>query len=100
MKILLNKPRFRTKIVLFDYDWTLVKPKTGGTFPKDIDDWQWLRPNVPDIIKNYYYNGYGIYIVSNQSKEWKVTQIINVLSLLNIQLKSNNYFLTNIGLIS
>lgn len=84
MKILLNKPRFRTKIVLFDYDWTLVKPKTGGTFPKDIDDWQWLRPNVPDIIKNYYYNGYGIYIVSNQSKEWKVTQIINVLSLLNI----------------
>ncbi len=28
--------------VIFDVDWTLTKPKTGGTFRESADDWQWL----------------------------------------------------------
>jgi bifunctional polynucleotide phosphatase/kinase len=84
-------PRFRSKILFIDYDWTIVKPKlnTAGNqsiFPKDISDWIWLRPSVPSIIKNYYDKGYAIYIVTNQSKKWKIDQIIEVMTLLKIPL--------------
>lgn len=82
----LNKPRFRSRIVILDYDWTLVKPKSGNTFPKDVDDWVWLRPNVPNIVKDLYKKGYGIYVFTNQSKEWKKDQIISALSELDIPL--------------
>ena len=86
MKIEIKKPRFRSRIAMFDYDWTLVKPKSGGTFPKDIDDWVWLRENVPEVIKKYYQQGFGIYIFTNQSKEWKKTQIQKALETLDIPL--------------
>lgn len=84
MIIKLLKPRFRNKILFLDFDWTLVKPKTGHTFPKDIDDWQWLRANVPLIITDYYKHGYAIYIVTNQSKLWKIDQVKKVCESLQI----------------
>ena len=36
----------QTKMASFDYDWTLVKPKNDRTFPKDIDDWEFLYSNT------------------------------------------------------
>lgn len=80
----LNGFRFRSKVVAFDFDWTLVRPQNGRKFPKDVSDWEWLRPNVPDVIKQYYKKGWCIVIFTNQSKEWKVEQVRVVLSSLNI----------------
>jgi bifunctional polynucleotide phosphatase/kinase len=77
----INKPRFRSKLAIFDFDWTLVKPKNGNTFPKYVDDCTWLNPNVSEVIKSYYKKGYGIYIITNQSKKWKQDQITNVMTL-------------------
>jgi bifunctional polynucleotide phosphatase/kinase len=82
--IKLNKFRNRSKIAAFDFDWTLVRPKTGGTFPKDADDWEWLRPSVPKVLKHYYDKGYSIFVFTNQTKDWKKTQIENALSTLDI----------------
>lgn len=82
--IVLNNFRHRKKVASFDYDWTLVKPKSGGTFPKDVNDWEWLRKDIPKIIKSYYEKGYSILIFTNQSKVWKVDQIRNVLKTLDI----------------
>lgn len=42
--------RFRQKIAMFDYDWTIVKPITNGTFSKDVNDWMWITPKVPNVI--------------------------------------------------
>lgn len=83
MLVKIAKPRFRSKIACFDYDWTLVCPKNGRTFPKDVDDWQWLRENVPNVVKDFYKKGYGIYIFTNQSKAWKKDQIVNSLTSLD-----------------
>lgn len=95
----LKKPRHRSKVAIIDFDWTICKPKNNKTFPYDIDDWQWLRPNVPDVIKDLYKNGFAICIANalsslcevgsatNQSKPWKHTQIINALTTLDIPLK-------------
>jgi len=63
---------------------TLVKPKSNHTIPKNIEDWTWLRPNVPNILQSYYAKGYSIIIFTNQSKPWKIDQIKEVLGLLNI----------------
>ncbi len=41
--IKLNKPRFRSRIALIDYDHTLVVPSSGGTFPKNVEDWMWTH---------------------------------------------------------
>lgn len=72
------------KIASFDFDWTLVKPKDNRKFPKSVDDWEWLFPNIPSIIKQLYNDGHIIVIFTNQSKEWKKEQIINVCKTLDI----------------
>jgi len=80
----INEPEFREKIVGLDYDWTLVNPKQGKTFPKDIDDWEWFSPNVPEKLKKYYDDGFMLVIFTNQSKKWKYEQIKQVIETLNI----------------
>uniref|UniRef100_A0A6C0IT37 Uncharacterized protein n=1 Tax=viral metagenome TaxID=1070528 RepID=A0A6C0IT37_9ZZZZ len=72
------------KVASFDFDWTLVKPKDNRKFPKSVDDWQWLYPSVPYIIKQLYNDGHIIVIFTNQSKPWKKEQIINVCKTLDI----------------
>lgn len=79
-----KKPRHRQKMAMFDYDWTLVKPKQGRKFPKDADDWMWWSPNVPEVLKKYYEDGYALYVFTNQTKAWKKDHIMNSLSSLNI----------------
>jgi bifunctional polynucleotide phosphatase/kinase len=80
----LNNADHREKMAAFDYDWTLVSPKGGKTFPTDIHDWEWLYPNIPDRIKQYYADGFMIVIFTNQSKDWKHEQIQLVTATLNI----------------
>ena len=80
----IQKPRFRKKLAMFDFDWTLVKPLDGRRFPKNVDDWQWLQPNVPDVLRSYYQKGFAIVIFTNQSKPWKAEQIHAALTSLAI----------------
>ena len=80
----INDAQIKAKIAAFDYDWTLVSPKDGKTFPKDVDDWKWLYPNIPEELKRYNDDGYTIVIFTNQSKPWKHTQIENVAKSLDI----------------
>ena len=82
----INSATIRGKMASFDYDWTMVNPKDGKTFPTSIDDWQWMYPNVPEKIKQYYEDGYMIVVFSNQSKKWKCEQIEMVMKQLEIPL--------------
>ena len=80
----IGKFRFRKKIAAFDYDHTIIKPKSSAVIPKDFNDWTWLRPNVPNILQKIYEKGYCIMIFTNQSKDWKIEQIKFVLEKINI----------------
>ena len=82
--IKVNNFRFRSKIAAFDYDHTLVQPKSNSKFTSNIDDWKWLQLTIPEIIKSYYNKGYSIIVFTNQTKEWKKTQIENVMKTLDI----------------
>lgn len=82
--IISNKFRYRNKMMGLDYDHTIVKPKNNKTFPKDIDDWEWLRPNVPEIIQKYYKNGFAIVVFTNQFKDFKRDQIKVVMDQLGV----------------
>lgn len=65
-------------IASFDFDWTIVKPKNGKTFPKDEDDWEFLRLDTKTIIKNIA-KTHDLVIFTSQTKEWKIQMIKNVL---------------------
>lgn len=80
----INAPRHRKKVAMFDMDWTLIKPKGGRTFPKDVDDWEWLRPTVPQKIKTFYDKGFAIVIFTNQTKAWKQGMIVNALTSISL----------------
>ena len=82
----INNAEVKEKMASFDYDWTVVNPKDGKTFPLSIDDWEWLYPGVPEKIKKYYEDGYMIVIFTNQSKKWKCEQIQMVMKQLEIPL--------------
>jgi len=79
-----NNAQMKTKIAAFDYDWTLVSPKDGKTFPSNVEDWVWLYPNIPDMLKRLNEEGFSVVIFTNQSKDWKVTQILSVAQSLEI----------------
>jgi bifunctional polynucleotide phosphatase/kinase len=80
----LNNAVHMDKMAAFDYDWTLVCPKDGKTFPANLDDWEWLYPTIPEKIKHYYDDGFMIVIFTNQSKYWKHEQIQLVAKTLDI----------------
>lgn len=82
--IKIGKYRHRQRVAMFDYDWTLVRPKSNGTFSKGLDDWRWLSTNVPQVMEEFYNKGYSISIVTNQTTntKMKTEQIVNVLSSL------------------
>lgn len=82
--IIQTKASRRTKYAIFDFDGTIVKPKDGRRFPKDVDDWQYLRPSVPEVLQKYG-KTHHVVIVTDQSKPWKITQIQNVMKLLNLE---------------
>jgi bifunctional polynucleotide phosphatase/kinase len=80
----INNPEYRDKMLGLDYDHTIVQPKNGKTFPKNVEDWEWLYESVPSKIISYYENNFMIVIFTNQSKEWKLEQIKTVSELLKI----------------
>ena len=82
----INYAHLTDKIAAFDYDWTLVNPKDNKTFPKNVDDWEWIYPNVPEILRHYHEEGYTIVIFTNQTKVWKCKQIKFVAESLGIPL--------------
>ena len=51
--------------LFLDLDHTVIKPKSGGTFPEDINDWEFITGVLP-LIKRYVDKGYHIFIVTNQ----------------------------------
>ena len=88
-QIKIGKFRHRQKIAAYDYDYTLIKPKSNALLPKNKDDWEWMRKSVPIKLKEQYEKKFCIIIFTNQSKNWKKDQIIEVLTTLNIPILVN-----------
>ena len=77
--VLQSPPTRRTKLAVFDFDWTLVKPLNGRKFPKDVNDWQYIRESVPAVVRKYA-KDHRIVILTDQSQAWKVDMIKNVIA--------------------
>jgi bifunctional polynucleotide phosphatase/kinase len=82
----LNNAILKKNMAAFDYDWTVVCPKDGKTFPNSIEDWEWLYPDIIKKIRKYNEMDYMVVFFTNQSKPWKYDQIKIVLNLLEIPL--------------
>jgi bifunctional polynucleotide phosphatase/kinase len=71
----LNINKQNSKILAFDLDHTLIKPKRT-VFPRDIDDWVYVFENVKIKLKEYHNKGYNIVVFSNQGGFDKKREII------------------------
>jgi bifunctional polynucleotide phosphatase/kinase len=65
-----------TEMVAFDMDGTLIKTKSGKTFPTDENDWVLWDPSVRTVLQRLHAEKKYLAIISNQSgiKENKVTR--------------------------
>lgn len=86
----------RPLVASFDMDHTLVAPKSGAKFPKDRNDWEWLFPEVPTMLKSLHSLGYKIVIFSNQGgiskgnqKESDITgKIADISAAINVPIQA------------
>jgi D-glycero-D-manno-heptose 1,7-bisphosphate phosphatase len=53
------------KLVIFDVDGTLVSTKSGATFRKSADDWQWL-PGRFERLRELKVQGIRLAVATNQ----------------------------------
>ncbi|EFQ98683.1 bifunctional polynucleotide phosphatase/kinase [Nannizzia gypsea CBS 118893] len=56
----------KTRIAAFDFDHTLIMPKSNSKFSRSASDWKWWDPSVPSKLKQLAADGYTLVIVSNQ----------------------------------
>jgi|GEM_PF-4461321 len=71
-------------VIMFDLDFTLVKPLDRRTYPKDVDDWRWMFGDKETLGKldKLIVEGYLLVIISNQSKSNKTRFILDRISLI------------------
>ena len=62
----LGKQKASEKIAAFDMDWTLIKTKSGRTFPIDANDWDWWDTEVLPKLKQLDADGFRVIIFTNQ----------------------------------
>lgn len=69
-KLANQKPQDNAKfeMIAFDMDGTLIKTKSGNTFPVDEYDWKWWDSSVPTKLQQLHTEGIYLAIISNQSK--------------------------------
>ena len=63
---IMDLTKYTNRAILFDYDGTLRKSKSGEKYPKTPDDIE-ILPNRMEILKKYRDEGYLLLGVSNQS---------------------------------
>jgi bifunctional polynucleotide phosphatase/kinase len=78
-----TQPTDGRPVAAFDYDGTLVKAREGRTHAQDVADWRWMRPSVPEVLVALAAT-HRIYVITDQSKAWKVIQIRTVMESLEI----------------
>lgn len=81
-----NEPDLKHKnLAIFDIDWTIIKPKDGKEFPKDENDWVWLRKSVPEILKKYS-ETHQLVLLTDQTKSWKLNMIQQIIHELDLKI--------------
>lgn len=90
-----SKFKLTNKFAWFDLDSTLIKTKSGKTFPADGDDWVFLYDVLPKEMTKISKKGYSVIIISNQSgiekntkkgEEW-MHKLDSICDKLNIEIK-------------
>ncbi|MCJ1301277.1 hypothetical protein MMC08_004076 [Hypocenomyce scalaris] len=56
----------RRKIAAFDFDSTLIQTSSGNVFGKSSTDWRWWDSSVPGVLRQLYFDGSQVVVISNQ----------------------------------
>ncbi len=79
------------KLACFDLDSTIIKTKTGNTFPINNDDWKLFNDNVPKVMKDLQDEKYCIIVFTNQKNlkdlDGFETKIKNIFKNIGVEYK-------------
>ena len=83
-----KNPNFEhQKLHIFDFIWTIVKPKDGRKDPSNKSDWTWLRKSVPSILQDISKEHQIVFIVDiNPRKKWLISMIKDVCNKLDLDI--------------
>lgn len=84
-----NMKQNKTKALFLDLDHTIIKPKSGKTFPTDINDWEFI-PGILDKIKLYQETHYIIVVTNQGGIQSGFIREDEVLKKLDIIIKKSN----------
>eukprot|EP00730_Choanoeca_flexa_P009715 TRINITY_DN12970_c0_g1_i1.p1 TRINITY_DN12970_c0_g1~~TRINITY_DN12970_c0_g1_i1.p1 ORF type:complete len:412 (+),score=114.90 TRINITY_DN12970_c0_g1_i1:118-1353(+) len=68
------------RIVAFDIDWTIIKPKSDKKFPQGASDWTFLYPQVVPKLQELHKDGAKVVFVTNQAGVEKAKSTVNELT--------------------
>ncbi|KAM0792924.1 hypothetical protein ACM66B_002683 [Microbotryomycetes sp. NB124-2] len=85
--------RAPVKLAAFDLDGTLIRTKTGNTFPRNEYDWQLWSDRVKPKLQHLHDEGYSIAIISNQNykgkhRDWFRAKVIDISARLEVPLRA------------
>ena len=83
-----QNPTFKNqKLYIFDFIWTIVKPKEGRKIPLHKDDWMWLRSSVPIILQEISKKYQIVFLVDiSPHQKFMIDMIQNVCFLLELNI--------------
>ena len=62
----INAAKSPIKVAGFDMDWTIIRTKTGKTFPKSKDDWLLLFDDcTKNKMRDLHDDGYHVVVFTN-----------------------------------
>ena len=87
--------KITNKLAIFDLDGTLIQPSSGQKFSSSSTDWEFAFPNVPEVLKGYFSDGYSLIIISNQaglsagkiSLDSLIDKLKSIYSILNLPIQ-------------
>ena len=69
----------------FDLDHTIIKPKSGNVFPKDMNDWKLLYPEIKTTMVELSKNKDTIIVIFSNQKGLKISEDNFIKKIDNIQ---------------
>lgn len=80
-----NSPELTNdKLAVFDFDWTLIRPKGATTWCCNREDWQLLYNNAIEVLRDFHQKGYTIIIVTYQTRTYKIDMLNDFIQIFDI----------------
>jgi len=71
----------KRNLVIFSFNGTLARPKENRAYPMDVNDWEWVNPQIKKLLLFYMrVPDHRLVVISNEIISWKVEMMMNLIN--------------------